>query len=102
MKRIEIASVLARACRLTVFDEPEAGIDLWSFQNLIRIFEEMRRNIQDSSMIIISHQERILKIADEIAVLSNGRIENFGTREEMLPQLIGTESAQEACSRLKG
>ena len=70
LKRIEIATVMARHSRLTVFDEPEAGIDLWSFQNLIRIFESMRSNIQDSAMIIISHQERILKIADEIAVLA--------------------------------
>ena len=70
LKRIEIATVMARAARLTVFDEPEAGIDLWSFRNLIRIFEGMRSNIRDSSMVIISHQERILKIADEIAVLS--------------------------------
>ena len=97
LKRIEIATVLARACRLTVFDEPEAGIDLWSFQNLIRIFEEMRRNIHDSSMIIISHQERILNIADEIAVLADGRIERFGSREELLPAGV-----QDACSRLKG
>ena len=94
--------MLARACRLTVFDEPEAGIDLWSFQNLIRIFEEMRRNIHDSSMIIISHQERILNIADEIAVLADGRIERFGSREELLPALVGTGSVQDACSRLKG
>ena len=101
LKRIEIATVMARHSRLTVFDEPEAGIDLWSFQNLIRIFEAMRKNIQDSSMIIISHQERILNIADEIAVLANGRIEQFGTRDEMLPKLIGTSSAQDACSRLK-
>ena len=102
LKRIEIATVLARSSRLTVFDEPEAGIDLWSFQNLTRIFEAMRRNIRDSSMIIISHQERILSIADEIAVLSGGRIEQYGTREEVLPGLVGTESAQDACSRLKG
>ena len=102
LKRIEIATVLARSSRLTVFDEPEAGIDLWSFQNLTRIFEAMRRNIRDSSMIIISHQERILSIADEIAVLSGGRIEQYGTREEILPGLVGTESAQDACSRLKG
>ncbi len=102
LKRIEIATVLARACRLTVFDEPEAGIDLWSFQNLIRIFEEMRRNIHDSSMIIISHQERILNIADEIAVLADGRIERFGSREELLPALVGTGSVQDTCSRLKG
>jgi Fe-S cluster assembly ATP-binding protein len=92
---------MARHSRLTVFDEPEAGIDLWSFQNLIRIFESMRSNIQDSAMIIISHQERILKIADEIAVLAEGRLERCGPRDEMLPALIGTESAQDACSRLK-
>ena len=101
LKRIEIATVLARRSRLTVFDEPEAGIDLWSFQNLIRIFEDMRKNIADSAMIIISHQERILNIADEIAVLSEGHIERFGPREEIYPMLVGTESAQNACSRLK-
>ena len=101
LKRIEIATVMARQSRLTVFDEPEAGIDLWSFQNLIRIFEAMRSNIRDSSMIIISHQERILNIADEIAVLTDGRIEQFGSRDEMLPKLIGTDAAQDACSRLK-
>jgi len=101
LKRIEIATVLARHSRLTVFDEPEAGIDLWSFQNLIRIFESMRENIKDSSMIIISHQERILNIADEIAVLSAGRIEKHGTRDELYGALVGTEAAQTACARLK-
>ena len=101
LKRIEIATVLARHARLTVFDEPEAGIDLWSFQNLIRIFESMRENIKDSSMIIISHQERILSIADEIAVLSAGRIEKHGTRDELYGTLVGTEAAQSACARLK-
>ena len=100
LKRIEIATVMARSAHLTVFDEPEAGIDLWSFRNLTRIFEAMRGNIQDSSMVIISHQERILKIADEIAVLSGGQIEQQGPREEVLPRLIGTSSAQDACSRL--
>lgn len=100
LKRIEIATVMARAARLTVFDEPEAGIDLWSFRNLIRIFEGMRSNIRDSSMVIISHQERILKIADEIAVLSDGQIEQQGPRDEIYPRLIGTASAQDACSRL--
>ena len=69
LKRIEIATLLARQTRLSVFDEPEAGIDLWSFQNLIRIFENMRKNIKDSSIVIISHQERILNIADEIVLL---------------------------------
>ena len=101
LKRIEIATVLARHARLTVFDEPEAGIDLWSFQNLIRIFESVRENIKDSSMIIISHQERILNIADEIAVLSAGRIEKHGTRDELYGTLVGTEAAQSACARLK-
>ena len=101
LKRIEIATVLARHSRLTVFDEPEAGIDLWSFQNLIRIFESMRENIKESSMIIISHQERILNIADEIAVLADGRIRQHGSKEEIYPSLVGTESAQNACERLK-
>ena len=72
LKRIEIATLLARQTKLSVFDEPEAGIDLWSFQNLIRIFEKMRSEIQDSSIVIISHQERILQIADEIVVLYEG------------------------------
>lgn len=97
LKRIEIATVLARRTKLSVFDEPEAGIDLWSFQNLIRIFEKMRSEISDSSIIIISHQERILEIADEIVVLTDGRISKHGSREELLPQLIGTESAVVQC-----
>lgn len=101
LKRIEIATVLARHARLTVFDEPEAGIDLWSFQNLIRIFESMRKNIRNSSILIISHQERILNIADEIAVLADGTIGRHGTRNEVFPELIGTESAQDACNRLR-
>lgn len=101
LKRIEIATVLSRNSRLTVFDEPEAGIDLWSFQNLIRIFESMRKNIKDSSILIISHQERILNIADEIAVLTDGTISRHGTREEIFPSLIGTESARDACDKLR-
>ncbi len=101
LKRIEIATVIARQSRLTVFDEPEAGIDLWSFQNLIRVFQSLREHIQDSSMIIISHQERILRIADEIAVLSGGRITKQGPRETIFPALVGTESAQDACARLR-
>ena len=101
LKRIEIATVLARKTHLTVFDEPEAGIDLWSFQNLIRIFESMRENNRDSSIIIISHQERILNIADEIAVLANGRIEKQGAKAELYPELVGTGAAQDACARLQ-
>lgn len=101
LKRIEIATVLARSCRLSVFDEPEAGIDLWSFQNLITIFEHMRSDIKDSSILIISHQERILEIADEIIVLADGTISRQGTREEILPGLIGTTSAVENCLKLQ-
>lgn len=101
LKRIEIATVMARKTRLSVFDEPEAGIDLWSFQNLIRIFENMRNEISDSSIIIISHQERILNIADEIVVVKNGTIFKHGDAKEILPELVGTESAVDACDRLK-
>lgn len=101
LKRIEIATLLARKTKLSVFDEPEAGIDLWSFQNLIRIFENMRNEIKDSSIVIISHQERILNIADEIVLISGGKIQNKGTAQEVLPGLIGTTAAVDACERLK-
>ena len=83
LKRIEIATVLARHAKLSVFDEPEAGIDLWSFRNLIEVFRSMREAIADSSILVISHQERILNIADEIVVIREGRVEKQGTREEM-------------------
>ena len=99
LKRIEIATVLARASRLSVFDEPEAGIDLWSFQNLIQVFERMRENTH-GSILIISHQERILNIADEIVVISEGRISKQGSRDEILPQILGTAAAVDACSVL--
>ena len=101
LKRIEIATLLARRTRLSVFDEPEAGIDLWSFQNLIRIFENMRKNIKDSSIVIISHQERILNIADEIVLLVDGKIKKTGSAADILPELIGTTAAVDACDRLK-
>ena len=101
LKRIEIATLLARQTKLSVFDEPEAGIDLWSFQNLIRIFENMRNNIKDSSIVIISHQERILNIADEIVLLVNGSIKKTGSAAEILPELIGTTAAVDACEKLK-
>lgn len=87
LKRIEIATVMARGTKLSIFDEPEAGIDLWSFQNLIRVFEEMHDKIQ-GSILIISHQERILNIADKIVVIAGGRLENSGTKEEILPGLL--------------
>lgn len=101
LKRIEIATLLARQTRLSVFDEPEAGIDLWSFQNLIRIFENMRSGIADSSIVIISHQERILNIADEIVLLADGRIQKTGSAAEVLPELIGTAAAVNACEKLR-
>ena len=100
LKRIEIATVLARGTALSIFDEPEAGIDLWSFQNLIEVFQGMRANIRDSSIIIISHQERILNIADEIVVLRDGELAMQGPRAEILPQLTGTASALQSCRRI--
>ncbi len=97
LKRIEIATVLARGAMLTVFDEPEAGIDLWSFSNLIEVFEKQRKEIKNRSILIISHQERILNIADEIIVLSDGGLVTKGTKDEVLPSLIGTSSAVQEC-----
>ena len=96
LKRIEIATVLARASRLSVFDEPEAGIDLWSFQNLIQVFERIRENTKGSIMII-SHQERILNIADRIVVIADGRVTRQGAGNEVLPEILGTASAVGGC-----
>lgn len=94
LKRIEIASIMARNTPLSVFDEPEAGIDLWSFNNLIKVFEEMHES-SDNSLIIISHQERILNIADEIVVLADGQVQARGKRENILPELLkGTEGCR--------
>ena len=93
LKRIEIATVLARKAALSVFDEPEAGIDLWSFRNLTEVFRQMREEIRDSSILIISHQERILEIADEIIVLKDGQVERQGTREDVYPNLMINEKA---------
>lgn len=100
LKRIEIATVLTRGTELSVFDEPEAGIDLWSFQNLISVFERMRQVRSDRTILVISHQERILNIADEIVVLADGRIRSHGSRAEILPTLLGTSSAVNACAQL--
>ena len=96
IKRIEIASVLARHTKLSVFDEPEAGIDLWSFQNLIETFEEIRKNLQ-GSLIIISHQERILRIADEIIMLSDGTVVDQGPGEEMVEKMLANEQCNSKC-----
>ena len=87
LKRIEIATILARGTKLSIFDEPEAGIDLWSFSNLIAVFEKLYEEI-NGSIMIITHQERILEIADRIIVIANGAISEDGPREEMLPKLI--------------
>ena len=100
LKRIEIAMVLARGTKLSIFDEPEAGIDLWSFQNLIRVFEKMYEQTR-GSILIISHQERILNIADKIVVIKDGQIEKEGPRAEILPALLGSADASSpACSVL--
>lgn len=87
LKRIEIATILARRVKLAVFDEPEAGIDLWSFQNLIQVFEDLQKN-QQQSIVIISHQERLLKIADRIVVIEGGRVAAEDAAEKILPQLL--------------
>lgn len=100
LKRIEIATVLARGTKFSIFDEPEAGIDIWSFQNLIQVFENIRETVQ-GTVLIISHQERILNIADEIVVIENGRVAKQGPKDEILPELLGTASAvNAACSKL--
>ncbi len=93
LKRIEIATIIARNTPLSVFDEPEAGIDLWSFNNLIKVFEEFHN--QQKSLIIISHQERILNIADEIIIIADGTVRSFGSKAEILPELLnGTGSCK--------
>lgn len=91
LKRIEIATVLARRSPVTVFDEPEAGIDLWSFGNLISVFEKMHRETS-GTIIIISHQERILSTADEIIVIADGSVKSRGASEEILPTLLYSPS----------
>ncbi len=98
LKRIEIATVLARGTKLSVFDEPEAGIDLWSFQNLIKIFEQMQSNIK-GSILIISHQERILNIADDIVLIADGKIKKTGKKEDILPELLAQTAARGLCSK---
>jgi len=99
VKRIEIATVLARRGSLMIFDEPEAGIDLWSFQNLIRVFEKMYEQTR-GSILIISHQERILNIADKIVVIKNGQVEKEGARADILPALLGSADAGSPARRV--
>ena len=100
LKRIEIATVLARGTRLSIFDEPEAGIDLWSFQSLIKVFRHMRDTIH-GSILIISHQERILDIADEIVVLDQGGIRSRGSKEAIMPQLLRSADVARSCSKIE-
>ena len=97
LKRIEIAMILARSTKLSLFDEPEAGIDLWSFNSLIRVFEAMHENIK-GNILIISHQERILDIADKIVLLKDGEIAQIGTKDEIMPQILGVATV---CPQIK-
>lgn len=99
LKRIEIATILARATKLSIFDEPEAGIDLWSFGNLIKVFEKMHEQTK-GNILIISHQERILNIADRIVVIAGGEIQNTGKKEEVLPKLLAADSCKVLTEKL--
>ncbi len=90
LKRIEIAMINARGTKLSVFDEPEAGIDLWSFNNLIQVFRAMHERTH-GTILIISHQERILDIADKIIVISGGRVAAYGTKTDILPELLNAQ-----------
>ena len=91
LKRIEIAMINARGTKLSVFDEPEAGIDLWSFNNLIKVFENMHERT-NGMIVIISHQERILNIADKIIVLANGAVADYGDKDAVFPKLIDVKT----------
>lgn len=99
LKRIEIATILARGTKLSIFDEPEAGIDLWSFNSLIKVFENMYEKTQ-GSILIISHQERILNIADRVVVVANGQIKDDGKKEDILPQLLGADACRVLTSKM--
>lgn len=87
LKRIEIATVAVRNSKFTIFDEPEAGIDLWSFNNLIKVFEDLRQTTKGTTLII-SHQERILNIADQLVLMNSGKIENVGAKEDLFDKVV--------------
>lgn len=87
LKRIEIATVIARNPKMAIFDEPEAGIDLWSFQNLTEVFKDLEKESQGITLVI-SHQERILKIADQIILLEQGKVKQTGSKEDMLKLIL--------------
>ena len=101
IKRIEIAMVMMRGARLSIFDEPEAGIDLWSFQNLIDVFQKLRAQTK-GSIVVISHQERILEIADEIIVLADGKVVRQGPRDEILSGLVCGRGRCAFCTKEAG
>ena len=101
MKRIEIASVLAKEHSLCIFDEPEAGIDLWSFSMLIQKFEEIHTE-KKQSLIVISHQEKIINMADRIMIIDGGEIKKIGTKDEVLPYLNGVQKCHKCVERLEG
>ena len=92
-KRIEIATVLARRAPLSIFDEPEAGIDLWSFTRLVETFRDLKEK-HHGTLMVISHQERILEIADEIVVIADGAVRTAGARQDVLPGLLAGEKAE--------
>lgn len=92
MKRIEIATLFARKCKVAIFDEPEAGIDLWGFRKLTESFQKLHLN-NDQTIIIISHQERILELADEIIVISDGIVQEHNSKEEILPKILSQTSS---------
>ena len=98
MKRLEIATVLARPHKLCIFDEPEAGIDLWSFSMLIQQFEEIKKD-ENQSLILISHQERIMQMADRVMVIEDGKVAGIGNRADILPQLM--KQGPSCCQYLK-
>ena len=99
LKRIEIATILARSTKLSIFDEPEAGIDLWSFGNLIKVFENMHEKTK-GNILIISHQERILNIADRIVVIADGQVRDEGEKNKILPKLLGTDACRVLTDKL--
>ena len=101
MKRIEIATVLAKDHKICVFDEPEAGIDLWSFSMLIKRFEQIHKE-KKQSLILISHQERIIRMADRIMVIGDGKVEAVGTADEIVPILFGKKPESCGCRIQKG
>ena len=99
LKRIEIATILARGTSLSIFDEPEAGIDLWSFNSLIKVFQNMYEKTK-GSILIISHQERILNIADRIVVIADGQVQSTGEKDDVLPKILAAESCRVLTDKL--